>query len=94
MTFAIFGRLAFGICDSGIAGIWHLGIGAESNPAWHLTFAFSKALAFGICDFATAGIWNLPAAIVEIIGGVVRCGVCAKWIYTGNGDSDSDMECH
>ena len=72
LAFAIFGRLAFGICDSGTADIWHLGIGAESNPAWHLAFAFSKALAFGIYDYATAGIWHLPAAIVEIIGGVAQ----------------------
>ena len=72
MAFAIYGRLTFGICDSGTADIWHLGIGAESNPAWHLAFAFSKALAFDIYDFATAGIWHLPAAILEIIGGVAR----------------------
>ena len=76
LTFAIYGRLTFdiNICDSGTAGIWHLGIGAESNlnPAWHLAFAFSKALTFDIYDFATADIWHLPAAIVEIIGGVAQ----------------------
>ena len=37
-----------------------------------MTFAFSKALTFDIYDFATADIWHLPAAIVEIIGGVAQ----------------------
>lgn len=33
LTFPIFGRLTYGISDSGTADIWHLGIGAESNPS-------------------------------------------------------------
>ena len=37
-----------------------------------MAFAFSKALAFDIYDFATADIWHLPAAIVEMIGGVAQ----------------------